>query len=79
MIIATAYAAATDIGTTTYETYNMEQQLSKEDTVNRIKAATTNEPQNMTQETYATHAKTGTRPMKHDTRKEQRQICVRPY
>jgi hypothetical protein len=44
MIIATAYAAATDIGTTTYETYNIEQQLSEEDTVNRIKAATTNEP-----------------------------------
>jgi hypothetical protein len=57
MIIATTHAAATNIRTTTYETYNMEQQLSKEDTVNRIKAATTNEPQNTTQETYATHAK----------------------
>jgi hypothetical protein len=77
MIIATAYAAATDIGTTTYETYNMEQQLNKEDTVDRIKAATTNEPQNTTQETYATHAKPGTRPMKHNTGKEQRGICVR--
>jgi hypothetical protein len=51
MIIATAYTAATDIGTTTYETYNMEQQLSKEDTVNTIKAATTNKPQNTTQKT----------------------------
>jgi hypothetical protein len=77
MIIATAYAAATDIGTATYETYNMEQQRSKEDTVNRIKAATTNEPQNTTQETYATHAKPGTSPIKHDTWEEQRRICVR--
>jgi hypothetical protein len=49
MIIATASAAANDIGTTTYQTYNMEQQLSKEDTVNRIKASTTNKPQNLTQ------------------------------
>jgi hypothetical protein len=57
MIIATAYAAATDIGTTTYERYNMEQQLNEEDTVNRIKAATSNKPQNRTQETCATHAK----------------------
>jgi hypothetical protein len=50
MIITTAYAAAPDIGTTTYETYNMEQQLSEEDRVNRIKAATTNKQQNTTQE-----------------------------
>jgi hypothetical protein len=56
MIIATASAAANDIGTTTYETYNKEQQLSEEDTVNRIKASTTNEPQNKTQEAYSTHA-----------------------
>jgi hypothetical protein len=42
MIIATTSAAANDIGTTTYETYDKEQQLSKEDTVNRIKASTTN-------------------------------------
>jgi hypothetical protein len=77
MIIATAYAAANDIDMTTYETYNMEQQLNKEDTVNRIKAATTNKPQNTTHETYATPAKPGTRPMKHNTGKEQRGICVR--
>jgi hypothetical protein len=87
MIIATASAAANDIVTTTYETCNKEQQLSKEDTVNRIKAATTNEPQNTTQEAYATHAKPGTRTKKHhktgsksdakhDTGKEQRRICV---
>jgi hypothetical protein len=87
MIIATASLAANDIVTTTYETYNKEQQLSKEDTVNRIKAATTKEPQNTTQEAYATHAKLGTRTKKHDktgnesdakhnTGKEQRQICV---
>jgi hypothetical protein len=55
----------------------MEQQLKKVDTVNRIKAATTNEPQNTTQETYATQAKPETRPMKHDTGKEQRGISVR--
>jgi hypothetical protein len=77
MIIATAYTAATNISTTTYKTYNMEQQRSEEDTVNRIKAATTNEPQNTTQETYATQAKPGTSPIKHDTGKEQRRICVR--
>jgi hypothetical protein len=41
MIIATASAAVNDIGTTTYETYNKEQQLREEDTVNRIKASTT--------------------------------------
>jgi hypothetical protein len=87
MIIATASAAANDIVTTTYETYNKEQQLSKEDTVNRIKAATTKEPQNTTQEANATHAKPGTRTKKHDktgsksnakhdTGKEQRRICV---
>jgi hypothetical protein len=50
MIIATAYAAATDIGTRTYKTYNMDKQLSQEYTVNKIKAATTNKPQNTTQE-----------------------------
>jgi hypothetical protein len=77
IIIATAYAAANDIGTTTYETYNKEQQLSEEDRVNRTKAATTNEPQNTTQEAYATHATTGTRTKKHNTGKEQRRICVR--
>jgi hypothetical protein len=77
MIIATARAAANNIGTTTYETYNKEQQLSEEDTVNRIKGATTNKPQNMTQEAYATHTKLGTRTKKHDTGKEQRRICVR--
>jgi hypothetical protein len=87
MIIATASAAANDIVTTTYETYNKEQQRSKEDMVNRIKTATTTEPQNTTQEAYATHAKPGTRTKKHDktgskgnakhdTGKEQRQICV---
>jgi hypothetical protein len=87
MIIATASAAANDIGLTTYETYNKEQQLSKEDTVNRIKAATTNEPQNTTQEAYATHAKPGKKTKKHDktgsesnakhdTGREQRRICV---
>jgi hypothetical protein len=58
MIIDTASSAANDIVTTTYETYNKEQQLSKEDTVNRIKAATTKEPQNRTQEAYTTHTKT---------------------
>jgi hypothetical protein len=77
MIIATASAATNDIGTTTYETYNKEQQLSKEDTVNRIKASTTNEPQNTTQEAYAPLKKPGTRTKKHETGKEQRQICVR--
>jgi hypothetical protein len=55
----------------------MKQQLSEEYMVNRIKAATTNKPQNTTQEAYATHAKTGKRTKKHDTRKEQKQICVR--
>jgi hypothetical protein len=53
---ASASAAANYIGTTTYETYNKEQQLSEEDTVNRIKASTANKPQNATQEAYATHA-----------------------
>jgi hypothetical protein len=77
MIIATAYAAANNIGTTTYKTYNMEQQLSEEYPVHRIKAATTNKPQNTTQEAYTTHAKTGTRTKKHVTKKEQRRICVR--
>jgi hypothetical protein len=87
MIIVTASAAANDIGTTTYETYNKEQQLSEKDTVNRIKASTTNEPQNTTQEAYATHAKPRTRTKKHDktgsesnakhnTGKEQRRICA---
>jgi hypothetical protein len=76
MIIATASAAVNDIGTTTYETYNKEQQLREEDTVNRIKASTTNEPQNTTQVAYATHAKPGTRTKKLDTGKEQRRICV---
>jgi hypothetical protein len=57
IIIATASAAANNIGTTTYDTYNKEQQLSEEDTVNRIKAETTNKP--------------GTRTKKHNTGKEQ--------
>jgi hypothetical protein len=85
-IIATASAAAKDIVMATYETYK-EQLRSKEDTVNRIKAATTKEPQNTTQEAYANYAKPGTRTKKHDktgsesdakqdTVKEQRQICV---
>jgi hypothetical protein len=87
MIIATASAAANNVGTTTYKTYNKEQRLSKEDTVNRIKASTANKPQNATQEAYATNAKPWTRTKKHDktgsksdakhdTEKEQRQICV---
>jgi hypothetical protein len=87
MIIATASAAANNIVTTTYETYNKEHQRSKEDTVNRIKAATTTEPQNTGQQAYATHTKPGTRTKKHDktgsegeakhdTGKEQRQLCV---
>jgi hypothetical protein len=76
MIIATTSTAANDIGTTTYETYNKEQQLSEEDTVNRIKASTTNKQQNTTQEAYSTHAKPGTRTKKHNTKKEQRRICV---
>jgi hypothetical protein len=66
LIITTASAAANDIVTTTYETYNKEQQRSKEDTVNRIKAATITEPQNTGQQAYATHTKPGTRTKEHD-------------
>jgi hypothetical protein len=66
MIIATASAAANNIVTTTYETYNKDQQRNKKDTVNRIKTATTTEPQNRGQQAYATHVKPGTRTTKHD-------------
>jgi hypothetical protein len=56
----------------------MEQQLNKEDTVNRIKAATTNEPQNTTQETYNTR-KTGNKADETRHREgAERNLCQSP-
>jgi hypothetical protein len=45
MTISTASAAASNIVMTTYGTYNKDEQRNKEDTVNRIKRATTTKPQ----------------------------------
>jgi hypothetical protein len=86
MAITTTSAAASNIVATTYGTNKKEEQRNKEDTVNRIKRATTTKPQVTGKQACATHIKQGTRTTKHDkwgnkvdakhdTGKEERQLC----
>jgi hypothetical protein len=78
IIIATAYAAANDIGSTTYETYNMEQQLSEEYTrsTGSKRQQQTNHKTRHKRRMQHTQ-KMGTRTKKHNNGKKQRRICVR--
>jgi hypothetical protein len=87
MAIATASAAAGNIIKTAYEINNEDEQRNKEDTVSRIKRATTTKPQVTGKQACATHIKQGTRTTKqdkwgnkvdakHDTGNKERQLCL---